>query len=227
MTTDDYRPRLKRVGVALIIFGVIDICWMIYCIIHGMANPPVFNMLAVIAGIFLMRGGLKTANIVAFFSAMTVSGSIAVSAVSPMLMPLDLLHAYWKLRFLDSLGSLVFAIVTTVFSVWIYKSLATPAVLAATAERYPKLTSWWRRPRTGFLVGLILVLVVSIFLIPMLHGETAERAVAEAQHKVGGHYKFAVTQIHTFTSGGITKVTGVVTAYNDHEIRTISVGWQQ
>jgi hypothetical protein len=54
-----------------------------------------------------------------------------------------------------------------------------------------------------------------------------DRAVVEAQRKVGRHCKFAVTQTHTLTSGTVTKETAVVTAYNDQEIRTIPIDQQQ
>ena len=227
MMTDDYRPPLRKVGIALIAVGVGDIAWMIYCISHGMKYSSSSNVFSVIAGILLIRGGLRTANIVAFLSAMTISGSIGVTIMTPMFIPLDLICTYWKLRFIATLGSSLLAIATTLFCYWVYKVLTTAAVSAATAEKYPKWTSWWRRPRTGFFSGFILVLVVSISLLRLMHGKTAVRAVVEAQRQVGEHYKFAVTHLHTFSAGGITTVKGIVTAYNDKEIRTIPVDWQQ
>jgi len=227
MTTDDYRPSLKMVGVALIAVGVIDIGWTIYWVIHGSRDISISNIFAVIAGILLIRGGLRTANVVAFVGAMTLSGCIGVTVLTPMVIPLDLICTYWKLRFLASLGSLFFAIAVSAFSLWVYKCLTMPSIAAAIAEKYPTWTSWWRRPRTGFTVGLILVIGSSVVLIPSMHGKTADRAEVEARRKVGGRYKFAVTEMHTFTTEGITEVTGVVTAYNDKEIRTIPVTWQQ
>ena len=54
--TDDCRTVLKRVGVALIVFGAIDIGVMMYCIAHQISYSSSFNLFAVISGIYLWRG---------------------------------------------------------------------------------------------------------------------------------------------------------------------------
>jgi hypothetical protein len=224
---DDYRPSLKVVGVVLIAVGVIDISWMISCIIHGVSYSSSFNIFAVIAGILLVRGGLRTANITAFFSALMLSASVGIFFVSPLFMPIGLILTYWRLFPYSSLCNLLLHIGILVLLVWIYRRLTKPAVMVAIAERYPRWTSWWRRPRTGFFVGGILVVILVTALRFMLHGTAADRAIAEAKHQLGEDYKFYVTQLNVFTSGGRTRASALVTAYNEREIKTIPVAWDQ
>ena len=66
---ETYRKNLKQIGSVLIVLGLLDICWMIYCISHKISYASSFNFFAVIAGIFLYRGNAKTAAIAAWFSA--------------------------------------------------------------------------------------------------------------------------------------------------------------
>jgi hypothetical protein len=88
---DDYRPSLRIVGIVLIVVGFLDIGWMIYCITNGMSYHSSFNIFAVIAGILLIRGGLRTASVVAFFSALMLSSFIGMLLVFPLIEPFDLM----------------------------------------------------------------------------------------------------------------------------------------
>ncbi len=74
----DYRSSLRVVGVTLIVVGILDIGWMIWCVAHRQSYSSRFNIFAVIAGILLIRGGLRTANVVAFFSAFMLSSLVGV-----------------------------------------------------------------------------------------------------------------------------------------------------
>ena len=55
---------LKRVGGVLLVVGLIDIGVMIYCAVNRISYSSSFNVFAVIAGIFLLRGSLGAASIV-------------------------------------------------------------------------------------------------------------------------------------------------------------------
>jgi hypothetical protein len=151
---DDYRSSLKVVGIILIIVGFLDIGWMIWCITHGQGYSSSFNIFAVIAGILLMRGSLRTANVVASFSAFFLSGLLGVVVIIPFLVPFDLVLAYLRVYPLYVMLGLFFFACTLVLLGWIYRRLTTPPILAAIAEEHPQCTKFWRRPSTGFLSGI-------------------------------------------------------------------------
>jgi hypothetical protein len=46
---------LKRVGAVLVVIGLIDIVWMIYCIVHKISYRSSLNLFGVIAGALLMQ----------------------------------------------------------------------------------------------------------------------------------------------------------------------------
>jgi hypothetical protein len=224
---DDYRSSLRVVGITLILIGVLDIGWMIWCIAHQQSYSSSFNIFAVIAGILLVRGGLRTANVVAYFSAFMLSGFIGALLVFPLLMPLDLMLTYLRIYPASFSISLLVATSVLVLLGWIYRRLTAPHVMVAIAERYPRCTSFWRRPRTGFYVGIALVVILVVSLGFMLHGATTERAIAEAKQKVGEGYKFHVSSWNMHSSGGHSHYGAVVTAYRQNEIRQIPIEWDE
>lgn len=226
---NDYRQSLKAVGIVLIIVGFLDIGWMILCISHGKSYSSSFNIFAVVAGILLVRGGLRTANVVAFFSAFMLSSFIGLILVFPLIMPVDLMLINLRIHptFYVSYY-LILPVCTLVLLGWIYRRLTAPLITSAIAEKYPRWTSSWRRrPSTGFLVGAVLVILLTLSLRLMLHGASAAHACAEAKLKVGDGYKFCVRSLSMRSSGGRTHVAAIVTAYNQKEIREVDVEWDE
>ncbi len=72
----NYRAILKKVGLALVAFGLVDIALMIYVVSHGQSYSSSFNIFAVVAGIFLLRGSLGATRLVTWFSAFMLTGFI-------------------------------------------------------------------------------------------------------------------------------------------------------
>ena len=54
--TDESRIILRRVGIALLVFGLLGIAVMIYCIANTVNYSSSFNVFAVLAGIYVWRG---------------------------------------------------------------------------------------------------------------------------------------------------------------------------
>jgi hypothetical protein len=67
MESRTHQAILRRVGGVLVAIGLVDIAWMIYCIVHGISYRSSLNLFAVIAGVLLLRGSLRTAANVRWF----------------------------------------------------------------------------------------------------------------------------------------------------------------
>ncbi len=224
---NDYRQSLRVVGTVLIVVGCLDIGWMVYCISNGESYSSSFNIFAVVAGILLVRGGLRTARVVAFFSAFMLSGCIGYILILPVIMPPDLILTNLRIHPASFGIASLLGICVLVLLTWIYRLLTAPLVAAAFADKYPLKTSFRWRPRNGFLIGALLVIVMVVALGFILHGASAERACAEAKLQTGDGYKFCVNSLSSQSSGGRTHVAAVVTAYNQNEIRKINVQWDE
>jgi len=188
----DYRTILRKVGWVLIVGGLIDIGFMVHCIANQTSYSSSFNIVAVIAGAFLLRGNLKAAWIVSWFMAFFIAGFTNTLIVMPFLFPFDLLLAHVRLAPAQAVAVIVFIPVLMVVLVWIYRSLASPPVLAAMDEAQVNYTSFWRKPTRGFWIGGCIPLLLIVFLSFLMGGETAVAAKRRAAAEVGEGYKFHV-----------------------------------
>ena len=223
-----YHQTLKRVGIALIIIGSLDIAIMIYCIINRISYSSSFNIFAVIAGIFLYRGGLKTALIVSWFSAFMLCAMVGALLIIPIFIPFDLIITYLKLSPSIFIKPVFIGILIFSFLLWIYKSLTAPHILNAMDENNINRQSRWKKPTTGFIAGGCLIILLVILVPSLIGGETAEQAKIRAEQEVGSGYKFAVTAINVHsTYGGKSQVKAQVVAYNDEEVRHIPLSWEK
>ena len=122
----NYRAILKKVGVALVAFGLADIALMIYSVANGQSYSSSFNIFAVIAGVFLYRGSLGATRLVTWFSAFMLTGFIgAIFLLFPFLQPFGLLVAQAKLNPGPTIVLWLMALVCLALLGWTYRQLRT------------------------------------------------------------------------------------------------------
>jgi hypothetical protein len=211
---------LTRVGWLLIVVGVLDIGFMIYCIANQMSYSSSLNIFAVIAGILLLKGSLGAARIVTWFSAFMFSGFLVGSlVVFPWLQPME----YWLLTFrADPLGALAsIVLIPAVLSVlfWVYRELSSPQVLEARAVAGHKPGV----PRSAFAAGTALAVLMAVLLQLTLKGESAEEAVRLAREQYGSEYQYFVSSINWTGRHVSARLTG----YNDTASKEIEVEWER
>jgi len=66
-----------------------------------------------------------------------------------------------------------------------------------------------------------------VALVVFLGGESADRAKREAAEQVGPGFALHVTALMINESGRHKRVSAVVAAWNDKEVRDISVHWEE
>ena len=223
----DYLAILRRVGWVLIVVGLIDIGFLVYCITNQISYSSSFNIFAVIAGIFLLKGSLKAARIISFFMAFFIAGFAGVLIFMPFFFPIDLLITYFKLEPAFSFSVTIFVPIFIAPIVWIYWELTSLPVRKAMDGSEVNYTSFWRNPTRGFWVGGCLALLLFILLSFLMGGATADQAKQRAAAQVGQGYKFHVKSMNMSTGTGGKHVHAVVIAYNDTEIKDVVVEWSE
>ena len=218
-----HTPILKRVGAVLLAIGLIDIAVMIYCIANRISYASSFSIFAVVAGIFLLRGSLRAASIVRWFAVFMLSGFVALLIAWPLMQPVGLTLTQIRLNPGTSIAT--FAVLAFVLGLlfWLAKELGREPVMAARASAGRKP----RDMRIPAAAGVGMVIVMIIFMTLLLGGETADRAKSMAEQQVGPGYRFHVSALNIATNNQGTSVSGVVTAWNDNEIRTVPVHWEE
>lgn len=209
--------KLRKVGWALIAVGIIDIAFMVYCIMNEIGYSSSLNIFAVIAGVLLVRNSMRTANVVTFFAAFMMSAAVGVVILFPLLVPLDFLIALMRLSAESLILFALVAIAFFAFAFWVYRSLTAPEVMEA--RRTAGVNA--KAPVGGFIVGGVLVIGLFTILTFATHGRSAAIAIEKASAKIGPGYKYYVTSMSW--SGNSGRAT--VTAYNESEIREVKIEW--
>lgn len=215
----EYLRTLRRVGWLLVIVGVLDIGFMIYCIANHMSYSSSPNIFAVVAGILLLRGSLGAARIVTWFSAFMLSGFLlGALIIFPWMQPLD----YWLLTFREKpvgpLFSIALLVVLLLFLFWVYRELRSPVVVEA------RVAAGHRGgvPRSAFATGSSLAILLAVMLQLTLRGESAERAARLAAERHGADYRYFVSSINWAGD----HVAARLTAYNEKESKEVEVEWE-
>lgn len=207
----------KRAGIALVVIGLLDIGVMIYCIMNGTSYSSSFNIVAVIAGIFLLRRGIKTARIIRWFTAFFISACLGVIILFPLLMPLDLLVTQLKLNPVGTLFSYGTPAIFLCILVWIYLELSS----TCSKDLYKAKGYKSGHPKSALYASLVLIIMGCALFYFLLSGESASKAKELAKEQLGDSYKYHITSMTTSGARG----SAVVTAYNKYEIKNLRVQW--
>lgn len=220
---NQHAPILKRVGGVLLVVGLIDILVMIYFIANRISYSSSFNIFAVVAGIFLLRGSLRAASVVRWFAVFMFTAFVALLIAWPFMQPVSL--TLTQLRLDPGASFAMVAIMTFVLGLlfWLVKELGREPIQTALAIAGQKQ----RDMRIPAAAGVGLVIVMGIFLASLLGDESATRAKFIAEQKVGPGYRFHVSSLNIAKNNTGTSVSGVVTAWNDNEIKNIPVHWEE
>jgi hypothetical protein len=214
---------LKRTGAVLAAIGAIDIAAMIYCISTGISYSSSFNIFALLAGIFLIRGNLLAATIVRWFSVFLLASFAAFALTWPLTQPWDLTLTQARLSPWQATASVVLLLAAICLLFWAQRSLGESPVLAAVVAAGRKVRDM-RVPAT-LGVGLVVLLVV---LMPLfLSGESGKRALSLAEAQLGKDFKYHVSSLRVTANSEGTFVSAVVTAWSQQEVRTVPLSWRE
>jgi hypothetical protein len=215
-TRAPYRQTLRRVGIVFILFGLIDMGMMLFCILRGFNYGSNFNFVAVICGIFLYRGNLFVARLAAWQNAFFAGAFLGVLLVAPLFIPTDLLSACFRHRPLDAVLMSLYSCLLIWFVYWTQWRLAVPPVKEAYAK-FPPRPFWKSFFSLG---GAVVGITVGILVVAFLRGRIAADAVKQAREKTGPGYSYFVSYVGWY---GKNDYHARVIAYNDDEFQQLNV----
>jgi len=215
--SDEARRILDRVGLALILFGLLDIGVMIYCIVHSVNYSSSFNLFAVLAGVYVRRGHpwwVKWTTRAAGFYAAAFCTMVPMFAV---LLPMDFVAIELRLHPVGVIAGTTASIAVIALLVWVYRELRQAPVLTIfTAQGYSPRPSW-----VAPVCGAALALGVGVLFFFLMHGNAEQRAITLATAKTGPGYHYLVTRLSYAGDRGRAEVL----AYDDRAVRSVEVEW--
>ena len=223
METPSHHAILKRTGIVLLGIGLLDIAFLVYCVANRESYSSSFNIVAVAAGIFLIRGSLRAASIVRWFSVFMLAAFVALVLAWPLLQPMALTLTHIRLSPVSALISLSFMAIILCLLYWLYRELGKAPVLQARASA-GRMARDMRIPAAA---GVAVVILLTFFLSFLLGGESAAKAKLMAAKELGAEYRYHVSSLNIVTNNQGKFVAGVVTAWNDKEIRNVPFRWEE
>lgn len=214
---------LKRVGAGLLMVGLIDIALLINSISNGITYKSSFHLFAVIPGVFLLRGSLRTASVVRWYAVLMLPASTAWLLAWPFMQPFELTRMQIRLGAGPLFAEFGFKVFLLGLFVWLVWELGREPVKAARVRAGRKQRDMW----IPAVAGVGLAIVIGIFISHLLGSESGQRAKSIAQQQVGTGYRFHVSSLSIAKTHQGTFVSGVVIAWNDNEIRKIPVRWRE
>lgn len=211
---------LKRCGIVLIVLGTIDIVYMIWCISEGRSYQSSLNIFAVVAGVFLFRGSLKVARWIAMISTFLLVFFFGIFISILFVFPFGFIRALCRQE--SALPLLVFAGLFALLF-WLHRELHDSHIIQAQIEKGvlpPKI-------RLPLIIGVLFpILFIPLFYF-LFRGETAQEAMRRAELQLGANYNYVVTNIRMTWMKEEKTVAAIVSAYNDSELKRVSIQWKE
>jgi hypothetical protein len=236
----------RKVGIALLVIGILDIGYMAYSIFNGFSYTSSFNIFnvsggdvyaassegelvsvfesilaVVVAGIFLIRGNLIAALITRFFVTFFVTAVFGIVILYFYLMPIDLIMVQIKLQSTLILSFALIPSCVIAILIWMCIQFSTSESTQAFIDggyksTIPKLISF-----SAVAVVTLLLILIGVFFNFTYSSEAITKAVKSAQEQYGNNYQYHVTSFNIENDHGIATVI----AYSNEAIKTIEVEW--
>lgn len=215
------RPSLNKAGYALLF------CWAalqtIYLIQFFRAGPRgvfLVEFSLLILSILLLRGSLRAAIVVRWIAAFCLVPAI-LSFDYLILPPLDLALRQFALAPLSSTVQLLQFVLHLLLLIYVYRWLGAAPVMAACDASGRKR----RDMRIPAILGLLLGIVTTVFLVKALHGEVAAQALALAKQHYGSGYQYYVNAVGEFSSPQGDFYTAQIIVWNEQGIMQVPARW--
>ena len=211
----------RKVGIALLVIGILDIGYMIYSIFNGFSYTSSFNIFAVVAGIFLIRGNLIAALITRFFVTFFAAVVFGIVILYFYLMPIDLIMVQIKLQGTSMLSAALILSCVIAILIWMCIQFSTSESIQAFIHGGYKLTILKLISFSAVAAVILLMILIGVFLNFIYSSEVITKAVKSAQEQYGNNYQYHVTSFNIENDHGIATVI----VYNNEAIKTIEVEW--
>lgn len=222
---DEYKLVLRRVGLVLVIVGVLDIGYMAYCIANHQSYSSHLNIFAIGAGIYLIRGSLRATRIVtwasAFYFALILGATPLLFFILPYFRPFELWAMLYQVNPISTVFTVLALPASIVLVIWVYTQLRSPSVLQARLATGVKASPPYLAFILGFVFSAVPFVMVAYFLPPIISDVPFDKAKQLAQKQFGSDYSYYVTGLNESKGHYLANVI----AYKQGKIKSVQVEW--
>jgi hypothetical protein len=212
----------KRAGWVLLAAGILAGSATIARIAVPGPCLAVFAGISVLAGTFLLLGGPRAALWVRTLAVFLLAAGITVLIAAPFYQPPDLTFTELRLDPGAFATAAALAVLVLGLLLWVIRELGRPPIQDTVVRA--GIRRWdMRMPAEA---GSGIIVLAGLLLWFMLHGQSAELATSLALQQLGPSYRYHLSWISNSNSGHGRSITGVVTAWNHQEVKTVLLHWE-
>lgn len=213
---------LHRAGVVLLVAGALDIAYLAWCLSIGASHSYSMTIPAVIAGVLLMRGSLKTVVALIWIAGILLPMAIASGAMS-LMQPLDLTLTQVRLAPAAHFGAALPLVLFCGLLYWLLQQLARQPVQAAlqsTGRKRPAMN-------VALMIGVVLSMLALTGKQLGQNSDLKKKAEQLAQAKHGPQFRYHASSITPRADMEGTFVEAKVQAWNQNSVDTVDVFWKE
>jgi hypothetical protein len=209
----------KNAGLAVIGLSVADI-------IHGLVSAPDgvvnFRIGGLLVGLLMLFGGLRILALVRWFALLAVAALLGGLLASAAVVPAGLTLAQIRLYPMAFASDCIPWSVSVAIALVAALRLGHPQLLAARARAGRTVHS----ARIPLVLGAIIAIGIGCVEYRVLNGEAAHKASGAVAQKLGPGYRYFTNSLNK-NFGTPAKYSATVQAWNDREVLTVPVRWQE
>lgn len=151
---------------------------------------------------------------------------LTISAGTFIAMPLVRPVGYWAAVFRHGVGAAVTGAISAALILifyWLRRELYSSDVIQAQSDANispPRVVA-------PIVAGVAVLTAIVLVLTLMFHSNAGREATRRAQEQLGPGYHYVVTNMQIHWHGREKSVSAVVAAYNDSELKTVPVNWNE
>nr|WP_315399446.1 hypothetical protein [uncultured Duganella sp.] len=213
---------LRRAGVVLLVVGLLDVAYLVWCLSTGAGYSYSMTIPAVIAGLLLMRGSLRAASALIWIAAILLPMAVASGAMS-LMQPLDLTLTQLRLAPAAHFAAALPLVLFCALLYWLLQQLGRQPVQAAIQS------SGRRKPaiNVALTVGVALSMLALTGKQLGQNGDLSRKAEQLALEKHGAGFRYHASSLTPRDDTEGTFVEAKVQAWNADRIDTVDVFWKE
>ncbi len=220
MSSDHFENKLKKVGLSLIIVGLIDIGILTICLFQGIPYFSSFNFFALISGLILIKSvNVKFGRIIGTISSFLITVLLGIILILLIHVPFRFWITYAEYKLENLMLIISFFVINLSYLVWINLKLTGKKASAITPENNNRIADFFLKTSSGYIMGCFLVLLLLIITVFIYKNENTKFAIKKAKNHFSTDYDYFVSSYQTVN--GVSEIT--ITAFNDSKIESFEI----
>lgn len=215
---DEVRSLLRWIGTIVMVVGVLE---LVYGLFAAPAGTVKFQVTFLLLGCVVFFGGLRTAAVVAWLAWLALVPALGMILQIFVVMPFDLVLTSMRLNPWYMPGLVIQFAISFGVAAFLALELRRGAFIDALLAAGDKV----RNMRIPLGLGALIALTLLGLQLKMLNGVDADKAKELVAAELGPQYQYYASYVG-YEFGAKSNAVATVEAWNDKEIRTVPVRWE-